>query len=74
MALPSIEEEQSCYEQFYDATSNDALTFAICPICAWEKFAREGEQTMILSDPSVMETLTSTTALDDVNNCLPVVL
>ena len=74
MTLPSVEEEQSCYERFYDATSNDALTFGICPICAREKFATEGDQTMILSDPSVMETLTSTIASDDVNRHSQVVL
>jgi hypothetical protein len=59
MTLPSVDEERGCYEAFYDATSNEALLFLTCPICAQEKLARDGEQTMLLSDPSVIEILTA---------------
>ena len=50
MSLPSTEEERSCYEAFYDATSNETLVFLTCAVCVQEKMAREGEQTMMLSD------------------------
>ena len=42
MSLPSAEEERSCYEDFYDATSNEALVF-LCAVCVQEKMVREGE-------------------------------
>lgn len=58
LAIPDAEEERHCYQAFYDATSNQALLLRICPICAREKFAREGEETMLLSDQSVVDVLT----------------
>ena len=57
MALPTFEEERQCYEDFYDATSNESLQLQTCPICAREKLQKEGERTMILSDPSIVEVL-----------------
>ena len=61
MSLPSTEEEQSCYEAFYDAMSNEVLDFLTCAVCAQEKMAREGERTMMLSDSSIVEVLTGLT-------------
>jgi hypothetical protein len=52
-----MEEERRCYEAFYDATSNDALSFRTCPICAREKLMKEGEDSTLLSDPSVVDIL-----------------
>ena len=60
MSLPSAEEERSCYEDFYDATSNEVLVF-LCAVCVQEKMVREGEQTMMLSDSSIVEVLTGLT-------------
>ena len=37
LVIPNEEEEQRCYESFYDATSNDALALQVCPVCAREK-------------------------------------
>ena len=34
LVIPTEEEECQCYEAFYDATSNEALTLRICPVCA----------------------------------------
>jgi hypothetical protein len=63
MVLPSPDEEQNCYEVFYEATSNDALLLKTCPVCAWEKLAKDGEVTLLLLDESVIEVLTSTSEL-----------
>jgi hypothetical protein len=57
MVIPSFEEERQCYEKFYDATSNKALLLRVCPICAWERFPNKGDQTWLLSDPSIVEVL-----------------
>jgi hypothetical protein len=64
MMLPSMEQEHDCYEAFYDATSNESICFKVCPICAREWLKREGEETSILSDPSIVALLT--TVKDDV--------
>ena len=58
--VPTVEEEHHCYEAFYDATSNSSLSFRTCPVCAREKLAKEGEDTLLLSDPSIVEVLTTT--------------
>jgi hypothetical protein len=57
MVVPSFEEEHQCYEKFYDATSNKALLLRVCPICVRERFRNEGDQTWLLSDPSIVEVL-----------------
>ena len=57
MVKPNDEEERRCYEAFYDATLNNALRLRTCPICAQEKLVGEGNETSLLSDPSVMEVL-----------------
>ena len=57
LAIPTLEEKRKCYEDFYDATSNAALTLRICPVCAREMLEKDGEVTMILSDPSIVEVL-----------------
>ena len=57
MEIPTVEEERSCYEAFYDATSNAALSMMVCPVCACKKNSTEGEHTFILSEPSTMEIL-----------------
>ena len=43
MQIPSEEQERRCYEAFYDATSNAALQFDVCPICAQRKLVTYGE-------------------------------
>jgi hypothetical protein len=58
LVVPNSDEEHQCYEKFYDAASNKALSLRVCPVCAREKLAREGEQSFLLSDPSIMELLT----------------
>lgn len=58
LVIPNEEEEQRCYEAFYDATSNEALALRVCPVCAREKFKRDGEESWLLLDPSVVEVLT----------------
>lgn len=58
MTIPTEQEERSCYEAFYNATSNEALLLQTCPICGREKLDREGQRTMILSDETVLEVLT----------------
>lgn len=63
MLLPSADEEHQCYEAFYDATSNEALSMTICPVCARERMAKDGEDTLLLSDPSITEILS--TQFDD---------
>ena len=60
MDLPNRDEERRCYEAFYDATSNEALTLHICPVCVRERLAREGEESLLLSNPSIVELLTMT--------------
>jgi hypothetical protein len=45
MVIPSSEEERQCYENFYDATSNDALLLHTCPVRARERFSNEGVET-----------------------------
>lgn len=62
MALPNEDEERHCYEAFYDATSNDALLLKTCPVCAREKLVKEGEETFLLSDESVIEVLSGTSS------------
>ena len=62
MVVPNADEEQLCYEAFYEATSNEALSLKICPVCAREKLSKEGEQTMLLSDETVIEVLTSSSS------------
>lgn len=57
MEIPSEEQERQCYEAFYDAMSNMALKFRVCPVCAQEKLANEGEQTSLLSEPSIRKIL-----------------
>ena len=57
MEVPNMDEERSCYQSFYDGTSSEALLLETCPICAREKLARDGQQTLILSDNSVLEVL-----------------
>ena len=32
----------------------------VCPVCVEEKFASDGERTSLLSDPSILEILSST--------------
>jgi hypothetical protein len=58
LIVPNSDEERQCYEKFYDATSNKALSLRVCPVCAREKLAREGEQSFLLLDPSIIELLT----------------
>lgn len=53
MQIPNEEQAHQCYKAFYDATSNTALRFQICPVCAQEKLACEGDRTSLLSDPSM---------------------
>ena len=57
MEILDAEEERGCYEAFYDSTSNAVLRLETCPVCGEEKLAREGDETNILSDPSVVEVL-----------------
>ena len=64
MVLPNAEEERLCYESFYERTSNEALILKTCPVCAREKLAKDGEDTMLLSEESVLEVLTSTSSND----------
>lgn len=58
LAIPDEEEERRCYETFYDATSNEVLTMRTCPVCAREKFKKDGEDSWSLSNPIVVEVLT----------------
>jgi hypothetical protein len=51
MVVPDINDECHCYEAFYNATSNEALTLKICPVCAGEKMKKEEEEILLLSDP-----------------------
>lgn len=62
MVLPDEDEEWLCYEAFYDMTSNEALLLKTCPVCAWEKLVKEGEETFLLSDESVIEVLSGTSS------------
>ena len=57
MTLPSDDEERRCYRAFYEATSNEALSFRTCPVCGREKLVRDGERTFLLSDPSIVDVL-----------------
>ena len=66
MEIPNADEERLCYEAFYDATSNEALLLKTCPVCAREKLAKEGEETLLLSDESVIEVLSNTSLNDGV--------
>lgn len=70
MAIPIVEEERLCYEAFYDATSNAALSMMICPVCGCEMQARDGEHTLLLSDPSpsIIDILSSTCDDEDGDN------
>ena len=43
MQIPSEEQERQCCEAFYDATTNAALQFHVCPVCAQGKLATYGE-------------------------------
>ena len=70
MVIPDKDEERRCYEAFYDATSNEALLLKICPVCAREKLVTEGERTSVLSDPSVLEILTTTTGDEERENVI----
>ena len=74
MSIPSADEERKCYEAFYDATSNDSLLFLTCPICARKKLVREGDRSMLLSEPSVVEVLTGSTSRPEVKDVEKVVL
>ena len=58
LVIPNEEEERRCYESFYDATSNEALALRVCPVCVREKFKKDGEDSWLLSDPSIVEVLT----------------
>ena len=60
MEIPNDEEEQRCYQAFYDATSNASLCLEVCPVCARERLVREGEVTRLLSDPSIQHILATT--------------
>ena len=62
MIVPDIDDEKHCYEAFYDATSNDALFLKTCPVCGREKLSGEGEETFLLSDPTISEILMTTTS------------
>ena len=62
MVVPNADEERLCYEAFYEATSNEALSLKTCPVCAREKLSKEGEETMLLSDETVIEVLTSSSS------------
>ena len=66
MSLPTLDEERQCYAAFYDAMLNDSLRLRTCPICGRQKLQKEGDRTMILSDPSVVEVLAKPDGLDDV--------
>jgi hypothetical protein len=57
MTIPNADEERNCYQSFYDATSNAALSLKVCVVCARERFANEGEQSNLLSNPSVVHVL-----------------
>jgi hypothetical protein len=59
MALPDVDEERRCYEAFYEATSNDAVSLRTCPVCGREKLAKDGERNVLLSELSVRELLTT---------------
>ena len=59
MVVPNADEERHCYESFFDATSNEALTLQVCPVCAREKLDRDGEYNSLLSDETVVEVLES---------------
>ena len=60
MTLPSEDEERQIFQAFFEATSNEALSVQICPVCSRERSAKEGEQTMLLSDQSVSNILMPT--------------
>jgi hypothetical protein len=68
MVVPSSDDEKECYEAFYNSTSNEALSFETCPICGRRRLTREGEKTLILSDSTVAEILTSGRT-NDVGSC-----
>ena len=57
MVVPDRDEEQHCFEAFYDVTSNDALVLKTCPVCAGEKMKKDRDETYFLSDSSVTELL-----------------
>ena len=57
MTLPSEDEERQSFQAFYDATSNDALSKRVCPVCSRERSVKEGEYTMLLSDQGVRRIL-----------------
>ena len=59
MVVSNADEERHCYESFFDATSNKALTLQVCPVCAREKLDRDGEYNSLLSDETVVEVLES---------------
>jgi hypothetical protein len=65
MVTPDEEQKHQCYEAFYDAMSNVALQFCICPVCVQEDLIMEGEQTSLLSDPLVREILKDSHATNE---------
>ena len=66
LVVPTAEENHHCYEAFYDTTSNSSLSFRTCPVCAREKLEKEGEDSLILSDPSIVDVLTTTSTNSNV--------
>jgi hypothetical protein len=63
LMIPDEEEERRCYEAYYDAMATEVLALAICPVCGHENFKKEGEESWLLNDLSMMEILT-TNAID----------
>ena len=66
--IPSKEHEQQCYEVFYDATSNTALQFETCPVCAQGKLASDGGRMTLLSNHSVRALLKNPLVRTDSEN------
>jgi hypothetical protein len=65
MEIPNEDQQCQCYKAFYNATSNAALQLQVCPVCAQENLATQGEQTSLLSNPSVRQILTDPQAMTD---------
>jgi hypothetical protein len=47
MEIPNKDQQCQCYKAFYDATSNAALQLQVCPVCAQENLATQGERIVI---------------------------
>lgn len=51
LAIPNLEERQQLYANFYRATSNDAVRFGVCAVCARRQLvSRSGLNTVFLSE------------------------